>query len=412
VEPAKEPAKELVMEPEHVKEPPTTAHTVYGQDANMAQLRAWFAKPNYRAAVLWGASGVGKNMAAYSLSPHVVEFNALSTNVCAELYRSLRTCSPLGRIVVLLNGADDMPPAALLDIVKALEMCAKNAINPLVITCTALHLLPNCLKTDSLVLHFARLQPAAMRALLSCSSTGLQNYDHVITLANGDARQALLIAQYETSSLGSKDLSASPFQMVHALMNTAKKTARPALAFFHNGADLTKQPLMVSGQFKAPVNRPFVRAKPTYAPGNIIDSDDTFKDKFKALLEDFEACIFAHYLVPRHAIGEQPPRDDAEPKTKLSYCQRRVWPFEADFVNLAPELSDWCVLFHGRTLQQDVQTLMMYELPSLILQSAISRCRLKPREVMHVSDHVKNFGRQRWDPDASLKTYISRRQMN
>lgn len=79
-EPVKEPAKEPAKDP--AKEPLTT---VYGQDANMTQLRAWFAKPNYRAAVLWGASGVGKNMAAYSLSPHIVEFNALSTNVCAEL---------------------------------------------------------------------------------------------------------------------------------------------------------------------------------------------------------------------------------------------------------------------------------------------------------------------------------------
>jgi hypothetical protein len=89
-----------------------------------------------------------------------------------------------------------------------------------------------------------------------------------------------------------------------------------------------------------------------------------------------------------------------------------VWPFEDDFVNLAPELSDWCVLYHGRTLQQDIQTLTMYELPSMILQNIISRCRLKPREVMHVSDHTKNFGRhQRWDPDDGLKTYIHRRQM-
>jgi hypothetical protein len=394
------------------RELPKLVHSVVGQDANMNQLCAWFATPNYRAVVMWGASGVGKTMAAYSLSPHVVEFNALSTNIFAELHRSLRACSPVGRLVVLLNGVDEMPGSALADISKVMTLVNKSRspINPLVITCAALHLVPECLKTDSLVLHFARLQPAAMRSLLS-ASVGVQNHDAVIAMANGDARQAILIATYNTSMLGGKDLAASPFQMVHAVMNTFKSSAC-SNRVLDDGMDVfrTKQPFYVNGKFQAPRKDLLKVIKPNFKvePTSLESADDGFR----TLFEDFEASIFVHYLVPRNQVGERPPRADADPQTKTGYLQRRVWPFEEDFVNLAPDLSDWYMLYHGRTLQQDVQTLALYELPSLVLKNIISRFRQKPREVMHVSDHTKIFHRKAWDPDESLKIYMERRRMN
>ena len=410
IKPQNEPLTQIVP-PDKPQEIPKITHSVVGQDANMNKLCAWFAAPNYRAVVMWGASGVGKTMAAYSLSPHVVEFNALSTNIFTELLRSLRACSPLGRVVVLLNGVDEMQGSALAEISKVMALVnkSKSPINPLVITCAALHLVPDCLKTDSLVLHFARLQPAAMRGLLS-ASVGVQNHDAVIAMANGDARQAILIATYNTSMLGGKDLAASPFQMVYAIMDTFKSSAC-SNSIVDDGMDMFRaQQLYKDGKFKAPRKDPLKVIKPKFKvePTSL----ESTNHGFRTLFEDFEASIFVHYLVPRNQAGEKPPDADADPKTKKSYLQRRVWPFEQNFVNLAPELSDWYLLFHGRTLQQDVQTLALYELPSLVLQNIISRFRQKPREVMHVSDHTKICHHKAWDPDESLKIYIERRRMN
>ena len=372
--------------PQLTPQPSKPAHTLVGQDANMHRLLAWMNKPNYRLAVLWGVSGVGKTLAARSLGADVIEFSPMSTNLGRELTRALLTCSVFGKTVVLLDDVDAMSKEAHAGIERALTSAGKAPINPLVVTCATLHLVPDCLKLNALVLHFARLQPVSICTLLSRS--GFHEHQAVIAdLAYGDAQQALILAENYTPALGKKDLCASPFQMVHAAMHRSKvpKVCKP-LAIVEKLV-WTKSKLTEVWE-------------PT-DPGWLRFGEDA---GFPKLYEDFEASIFAFYLVSRRP-PEQPPKD---PQKTLMYLKTRVWPFEQDFMELVPELSDWRVMFEGLTLAQDVQSVAMHGAPALFLKMVMDKSRDGPAEVKDVSGHTSVCHRTRWDPHQSYAEFIQR----
>jgi hypothetical protein len=381
----------LVKPPEEVKSVEPFKHVVVGQNKNMAQLTAWFKSPQHPRVVLWGSTGTGKTMAAYQLPGNIVEFNPLSSHIYADLTRSLKAAATFGQLVVLLDDVDAMPSSVLADVVKAVNQLSKVQTNPLVITCTSLHTLPPCLTKDSLVLHFARVQPAPMRELLARVATSLSlpspKFDHIISLANGDVRQALSMLQHSASS--PKDLAGSPFQMVLAAMNRRKPFFPPV--------QLVKE---VQHCWTLPFKSPkLVRERVAMQPNmQCIPMEE--EAGYVNLYGEFEACIFAYYLVPRHAIVEQPGAKD--------YLSRRVWPFEQAFINCAPDLSTWRQLMDGASLAQDVQTVAMKELPSLMLDMIMSKARLNPREVKDTAHTAIWHPRQKWDPCDDLVQRINR----
>ena len=343
----------------------------------MQRLLAWFNKPNYRLAVLWGVPGVGKTMAAYALSADVIEFSPMSTNVGKELTRALLTLSVFGKTVVLLDDVDTMSKEAHAGIERALLSAGKSPINPLVVTCASLHLVPDCLKLNALVLHFARLQPVSICTLLNRAGFR-ENQSAIADLAYGDARQALILAENYTPALGKKDLCASPFQMVHAAMNRSKlpKPCKPPLIverLVWKESKLT--------QVWEPTDAGWLRFE---------EGAD-----FPKLYEDFEASIFAFYLV-------SPAQKTAQ------HLKTGLWHFEQDFVDLAPELSDWRVMFEGLTLAQDVQSVAMHGVPALFLKMVMEKSRSRPSEVKEVSGHTAVFHRTRWDPHQSYTEFIKR----
>jgi hypothetical protein len=352
-------------------------HGLVGQDANMQRLLAWFNKPNYRLAVLWGVPGVGKTMAAYALSADVIEFSPMSTNVGKELTRALLTLSVFGKTVVLLDDVDTMSKEAHAGIERALLSAGRSPINPLVVTCASLHLLPDCLKLNALVLHFARLQPVSIYALLNRAGFR-ENQSAIADLAYGDARQALILAENYTPALGKKDLCASPFQMVHAAMNRSKlpKPCKPPPIVERLSWKESKLT-----QVWEPTDAGWLRFE---------EGAD-----FPKLYEDFEASIFAFYLV-------WPAQKTAQ------LLKTGIWHFEQDFVDLAPELSDWRVMFEGLTLAQDVQSVAMHGVPALFLKMVMEKSRSRSAEVKEVSGHTAVFHRTRWDPHQSYAEFIKR----
>lgn len=366
-------------------QPVKRPHGLVGQDANMQRLLAWFNKPNYRLAILWGVPGVGKTMAAYALGAQVIEFNPMSTHLGTELSRALLTCSVFGKTVVLLDDVDVMSKEAHAGIERALSSAGKSNINSLVVTCATMHLVPDCLKLNALVLHFARLQPSAICTLLA--RTNCKNQAAVVELAFGDARQALILAENYTHALGKKDLCTSPFQMVHAAMNRSK--------FAH----ACKPPPVVEGLVS--VNGKFKAVWERTDPAWLTFGSESCSTK---LYEDFEASIFAFYLVSRRPC-EQPPPDRSK---TLTYLKNRVWPFEQDFMDLAPDLSDWRVMFEGLTLARDVQSVAMHGAPASFLKMVMEKSRDRPSEVKEASGHTAVFHRTRWDPHQSYSEFIQR----
>lgn len=346
---------------------------VIGQNKNMAQLMSWFKSPQHRRVVLWGSTGTGKTMAAYQLPGNIVEFNPLSSHIQADLTRSLTAAPIFGRPVVLLDDVDAMPSAVLADVIQAINQLAKVQTNPLVITCTSLHTLPPCLTKGSLVLHFARVQPAPMRELLLQISPHHPNLDHVISLANGDVRQALSLVRHSTAS--AKDLAGSPFQMVLAAMNRRKPLCAPIPLFIE-----VRQQHM-TWPFKSPK---LVRERVAMQPAtkHVPMKEDP---GYVNLYGEFEACIFAYYLVPRHAGRE-----------------------DTAFIECAPDLSDWRRLVDGSSLAQDVQTVAMKELPSLMLEIVMSKARLQPKEVKDTAHTAVWRPSKKWDPWEDLAQSIHR----
>ena len=362
----------------------------FGQDHNVAKLRAWYASHNNRPAVLWGAPGTGKSSVVRTLAPNVVEYTPSSHDILDDLKRSLQACALFGDALILLDDVDGMSPQLLENIIKAFKAVGKRTTCPLAITCSSLHTLPKILTEDSLILHFARLQTTAMFALLRSVAPAAQNLDRIVHTANGDARQALLTLQFETQGLGCKDDSGSPFQMVFAAMHRLSK------------------------QF-------------------------TF--------DDFHATIFAHYIVcqtdPRHP--QQPlsvPKIQASKKPKdLDADNRRlqslrnpasmgynpqsceigvleqrtaslptpsagagfIWAHEEVFVVAAPMLSDWRMMLDGAGLQQDMHTLEMRGVQSFLLEGAMRSMTRKPPEIKTFSKaHAAVFHPRQWSPTDDL----------
>lgn len=362
--------------------------TVVGQHKNMAQLKAWFESPKHRAVVLWGSTGTGKTMAAHELPGNIVEFNPLSCHIHADLTRSLTSCGAFGKLVVLLDDVDVMPSSVLADVISVMNQLSALPINPLVITCTSLHTLPPCLTKNSLVLHFARVQPAPMRELLLSLATGpAANLEQIISLANGDVRQALSMLYHGSDT---KDLSGSPFQMVLAAMNRRPRVG-PCVLLVKDPPQPWTLPFKAPTLTRARVPMPLIN---TQGLPTVKNSD------FMNLFGEFEACIFAYYLVPRHTLVEKPGAKD--------YLARRVWPFEQAFIACAPDLSDWRWLMDGASLAQDVQTIAMKELPSLMLTLTMSNARLNPREVKDTAHTALWRPRTKFDACDDLVQRINR----